>query len=391
MTHPDTPPDPFIIAGIPATNNALYHRIRFLAGDPAAYISIPNRGSTLLIRDIETARARKHARADTVTHLALHEPPEGLSGDRETATAQAAAQILQDHNINAVRADRTLPLAFHHELTSAGIAVRYDPDLGVTERRAKDDAEIEHLAQAQKHTEQIVEHACRVICNATPDTNGILQWSDADGSGPLTAERLRSLIAISLLKLGYEMPHGCVVAPGPHSGDPHERGTGPIRTGEPVVIDVFPRSTETRYHGDCTRTACHGQAPPWLTAMHNAVIDAKQRAQTATHAGATGEQVHRAATAAITAAGFPMGLPPENPDENFASMPHGTGHGTGLDVHEPPLLDLKGPELVAGDALTIEPGLYNPTKGGVRVEDLVIATTTGIVNLNTIHTGLHWN
>jgi Xaa-Pro aminopeptidase len=83
-----------------------------------------------------------------------------------------------------------------------------------------------------------------------------------------------------------------------------------------------------------------------------------------------------------------MGFPNEN---NPTTMPHGTGHGIGLDVHEPPLLDKKGPPLIVGDALTIEPGLYNHQLGGVRVEDLVIVTETGCDNLNQLQEGLVWN
>jgi Xaa-Pro aminopeptidase len=71
-------------------------------------------------------------------------------------------------------------------------------------------------------------------------------------------------------------------------------------------------------------------------------------------------------------------------------MPHGTGHGIGLDVHEPPLIDVGGPELVEGDVLTIEPGLYCKAIGGIRIEDMVAVTKDGIENFNTLQTGLAW-
>ena len=71
-------------------------------------------------------------------------------------------------------------------------------------------------------------------------------------------------------------------------------------------------------------------------------------------------------------------------------MTHGTGHGVGLDVHEPPLLDKNGPPLLLGDALTIEPGLYRRDLGGVRVEDMVIVSEGGCENLNRLSEGLSW-
>lgn len=86
-----------------------------------------------------------------------------------------------------------------------------------------------------------------------------------------------------------------------------------------------------------------------------------------------------------------MGLPPENAPDTFCSMPHGTGHGLGLEVHEPPLLAVGGPPLLSGDVVTIEPGLYCKAWGGVRVEDVVIVRDDGCDNINRLQEGLRWN
>jgi Xaa-Pro aminopeptidase len=72
-------------------------------------------------------------------------------------------------------------------------------------------------------------------------------------------------------------------------------------------------------------------------------------------------------------------------------MTHGTGHGLGLDVHEPPLLDFGGPPLLAGEVLTVEPGLYLPGVGGVRVEDMVVVTEAGFENFNRLPETLDWS
>ncbi|MEE9603063.1 MAG: M24 family metallopeptidase, partial [Thermoguttaceae bacterium] len=76
--------------------------------------------------------------------------------------------------------------------------------------------------------------------------------------------------------------------------------------------------------------------------------------------------------------------------DSHCAITHGTGHGVGLSVHEPPLLDMKGPELVAGDVVTVEPGLYRKDLGGVRLEDIVVVTQQGCENLNRLHEGLDW-
>ena len=103
-------------------------------------------------------------------------------------------------------------------------------------------------------------------------------------------------------------------------------------------------------------------------------------------------EVHDSKTGeVITRYGYAMGLPQEDAPDSYCGMIHGTGHGVGLEVHEPPLLDMRGPELVEGDVLTIEPGLYCRALGGVRVEDMVVVTREGCDNLNCLHEGLDWN
>jgi Xaa-Pro aminopeptidase len=157
-----------------------------------------------------------------------------------------------------------------------------------------------------------------------------------------------------------------------------------------VIVDIFPMVNATHYHGDCTRTVVHGKVPPAVAAMHAAVLEAKDAAEAAVRPGASGEDVHLAAIGVIERHGYATGLPAPDTDPSFTSMVHGTGHGIGLEVHEPPLLDRKGPALVRGDVLTIEPGLYCRAIGGVRVEDMVIVTETGCENINRLPTGLTW-
>jgi Xaa-Pro aminopeptidase len=378
-----------MMAGIPATNSALYRRIRFSVGDPAAYLELPEDGGgaikLLILRDIEMDRARKHAQVDRVACPADYPPETGLSGDRETATAQAAAECVRRAGIRRVRADRSLPLIFVDMLRQAEIAVEYDPDLGVIDRRAKDDQEIAWIRESQSATEDAMEMACRLVARA-----GVAKDATLIHEGEtLTAERVRAAIDHWLLDRGY-VNAPAIVAGGREGADCHNVGSGPLRTGEPVIIDIFPRNRRTLYHGDCTRTVVHGDIPDALAVMHRAVCDAKAAAEAAVRAGATGETVHRTTLAALGAAGFRYGLPPDKAPADFCSLTHGTGHGLGLDVHEPPLLDLKGPELVVGDVVTIEPGLYRLDLGGVRVEDVVVVTADGCENLNHLPEGLDW-
>ncbi len=375
-----------LLAGIPSENPALFHRVRFGVGDPAAWISFQIAGqlrTEFIVRDIEMDRARKTVRVDQVACPADYTPSDGLSGDRATATAQAVAECLKRAGVQSVTTDRTLPYIFAWHIGQLGIAVEYSPELGVIDRRVKDQQEIEWLKDAQKVTEAAMLMACQTVARAPADRYGQLTHEGV----VLTSERLRKMISIYLLEHDYSNTHDSIAATLPHSSDCHERGSGPLVTGQAVIIDIFPRSNATQYWGDCTRTVVHGDASDELINMHTAVVAAKEAAIATARAGVSADDVHGATKAALAKCGylFQRGAISDTP-----IMPHGTGHGIGLEVHEPILLDDNGGTLLAGEALTIEPGLYSRLHGGVRVEDMVVITNNSPLNLNALPEGLDW-
>jgi len=372
-------------AGSPVGNPWLFHRAPFPAGDAAVFFDIPGEGTTLILRDIECDRARRAGVADHIYAPNEFTPDGGLSGDRDTATAQSGAEFAVRHGLKEVWSGRSMPLIFAHFFQERGITVRCDPDLGVLERRAKSEREIEALRQAQRKTEGAIRFACEMIARADADANGDL----SAGGEPLTCERMHGEINMWLLRHGMDTCTS-IVAGGPQGADCHHRGAGRLRTGEPVIVDIFPMDPSSRYYGDCTRSVVHGVIPEIVQRIHDATASAKRAAFAATRAGATGEAVHRAACGVFTELGYPIGMP-ESPGDESIRYVHGTGHGVGLDVHEPPLLDLGGPALVVGDCLTIEPGLYGPSVGGVRIEDMVIVSADRCENLNTLPETLRWD
>jgi len=374
-----------IMAGSPMSNKSLYHAIRFMVHDATIVIDLPDGTRTLILREIEIDRAKKHARADAVFGYTDFIPEGGLSGDRDTGAAQSAAECLRRNNITSVTADRTLPLLYIDAIQSVGIAVSLDSDMGVLDRRVKDEEEVEFLKKAQTVTEGAMQMACETIANASVDAEGNLQLEGE----LLTSERIRVLIDAYLLERNFENAPS-IVAGGSDGGDCHYLGSGPLKTGEPIIIDIFPMDKKTLYNGDCTRTVVHGEIPEEIFQMHLAVIEAKAAAITVAKAGVTGEAVHLETLRVLLNAGYKEGLPPEAAPSEYCSIPHGTGHGIGLDVHEPPLLDRNGHVLLSGDVITIEPGLYSHAIGGVRVEDMVLVTTEGCENFNTLQEGLTW-
>lgn len=377
-----------LLAGIPYTNQTLYHQIRFLVGDPVAYLgNLPPDGeSLLLVRDIELARARQLARADQVGCPQDFAPAEGLSGDREVATAQAVVEVLRQRGVTLVTTDRTLPFLYAAQLQEAGIKLTLDDELGVRARRIKTAEEIEALEQAQKVTGQVMTMACKWI--ATADVNDAGELTQ-DGE-ILTSERVRRRITQFCIDNGFSNVTDSIVASVPHVADCHHHGTGPLKTGLPVVVDIFPRDDSSRYYGDCTRTVVHGTPSDELAKMHRAVVAAKQAACDALQPGMTGDAVHQVTVATLKEHGYEYVPGNAEHDPEVPAMRHGTGHGIGLDVHEPILLSVDGEEILAGEVFTVEPGLYSSTIGGVRVEDMAHVTESGAEILSPLYEGLDW-
>jgi Xaa-Pro aminopeptidase len=127
-----------------------------------------------------------------------------------------------------------------------------------------------------------------------------------------------------------------------------------------------------------TRTFCRGEASETVTEWFDLTHEAMEAALAAVEPGVTGEAVHDAACDVYEAAGLPTLRADESAETGFI---HSTGHGVGLDVHELPQVAPGGAELEPGNVITIEPGLYDPEVGGVRIEDLVVVTDDGCENL----------
>ena len=379
-----------IRAGVSAHNANLFHAMRFEVGDPAAFLEVnadnePTR-KILIIRDVELDRARTTVRgADEISCPADYLPAGGLSSDREIATAQAAAECLRRNGVTRVVGDRSLPLSFAEILREAGLEVVCDFDFGVRSRRQKNAGEIEHIRNSQLVTEGAIRLACETIARAEAGPGGVL----LHGGRELTSERIRALVHHYFVDRGFTGPQ-FIIAGGAHGAIGHHIGHGPLHTGHPVVVDIYPTDCTSHYCGDCTRTVVHGKIPDEIADMHATVLRAKAAAIASIRAGVTGKEVHSVTCRVIEDSGYVTGVPGRERRDNRAILDHGTGHGIGLEVHEPPLLDWKGIELLEGDVVTVEPGLYKAGLGGVRVEDIVAVTAEGCENLNTLPEGLDW-
>ncbi|MFC7199323.1 M24 family metallopeptidase [Halospeciosus flavus] len=351
---------------------------RYLSGfdapDPFVTLYTPEE-TALLVSSLEYGRAKSESRADTVyrwNDFDLRERAQEVG--RETARGDALADFLTEVGVSSVLVPRRFPLFSADALRERDVAVEPDGDEVVEDVRAvKTETEVDHIRVAQKANEAAMRAAEDLIAGAAVE-DGVLHHAGE----PLTSERVREEIEVTLLR------HGCaldetIVACGADAAEPHNRGSGPLGAGEPIIVDIFPRDKETKYHSDMTRTFVRGEPSEDARDFYAVTEAALDAALDALEAGVTGADVHGAVCDVYEDAGYPTLRSDPDTETGFI---HSTGHGVGLDVHESPSVsDRADDELEAGHVVTIEPGLYDPDVGGVRIEDIVVVTEDGYENL----------
>jgi Xaa-Pro aminopeptidase len=346
----------------------------FDAPDPFLTLFTPSE-TAILTSTLEAARAREDSRADHVRRYGDYDFREKRAEHgTDEARAMVVAEFLVEFEVESVAADRRFPLYTADSIRDRGHSVTPDLEDVLEDIRAtKTETEIEHVRDAQLANEAAMAAAETMLADAEVGAEGTLQLE----GDPLTSERIKTAIERTLLDRGYAMDQ-TIVASGADGAVPHERGSGPIAVDEPVIVDIFPRSKTTNYHADMTRTFLKGEPDQRIRAFYETTCEAKSAALDLVEPGVTGEAVHDAVCDVYEAAGYATLRADESTETGFI---HSTGHGVGLDVHEDPSIGPGGEGLEPGHVITIEPGLYDPAVGGVRIEDLVVVTEDGHENL----------
>ncbi|MFC7071448.1 M24 family metallopeptidase [Halobaculum lipolyticum] len=336
----------------------------------------------VLVSGLEYGRARKESHADTVARLSTYDYADRAAEEGRAAALTAVyADFLADLGVESALVPERFPLGVADGLREHGVSVAVDHDDTVeTARAVKTEEELDAVRRATEANEAAMAAAEELIAAADVADDGTLVLAgegDDGGPTPLTSERVAEEIEVTLLR------HGCaldetIVACGADAADPHDRGSGPLDAGESIIVDIFPREKASKYHSDMTRTFSKGEpsdtVAEWFALTHEALDAALE----AVEPGATGAEVHAAVCDVYEDAGHPTLRSDPDTETGFI---HSTGHGVGLDVHEQPGLNPRGGELEAGQVITVEPGLYDPAVGGVRIEDIVIVTEDGYENL----------
>ena len=267
------------------------------------------------------------------------------------------------------------PLGLADRLRAKGVELTPDREFFSERRRVKNETELEGIRKAQRGTEAAMT-AAREMLHAAEASNGTVMLDRE----PLTSERIKARI-IEVFNEHNLVSDEMIVAHGGQAASGHDMGSGPIAPGEPVVIDLFPRDRETGCYADMTRTFVVGEIPDELAEYHRLVHEALRKSLEAVKSGAQGRELYELVCDVFHEAGYPTQLSKQPGEVLSSGFFHGLGHGVGLEVHEPPWLSRDPSQLVAGDVITLEPGLYRQGFGGVRLEDLVLVTDDGAENL----------
>lgn len=341
----------------------LIYRSGFHPVDPVVFLD-EGTSQTLVVPMLEYSRAREEAKRVRVVL------PSELNVPKEEARSLSgwAAHLLKQRKIKRVRVGAFFPAAVLRTLETHGVSVDISEGAMYPERARKTKSEIENIAGSQRAAVAALRAGHHVLREAEITRGGQLRWRGKI----LTSEILRGVIDETLLRAGC-IARDTIVAGGAQAADPHERGHGPLRAGTSIVFDIFPQHKKTGYWGDITRTFCKGRPSPALAHMYQIVLRAQQKALAMIRPGVNGQEVYEMVAAFFEKAGYPTRVK----NGVVRGFFHGLGHGVGLDIHEAPSLSRTDVKLQTGHVVTVEPGLYDPDIGGVRIEDTVVVEAKG--------------
>lgn len=344
----------------------MLYATRMFVGDPFIFLE-QNGKRTIVLSDLEIDRGRRQATVDEILPLSVLEREVQGHTKKAPPFTKVLVHFLRKRGVRSATVPATFPLAYAEELSANRIRVRTTKEnIFWPEREAKTDEELKLMRRALSITESGMARAMEVLRGAKPGRRKKLEWSGRT----LTSEILRAEIDSAILRAGG-LPANTIVAGGDQACDPHERGSGPLFADSLIILDIFPRDAKSGYFGDMTRTVVRGRASDeqrrlWVTVREGQELGLKKMKP-----GTDGLKVHNEIKQLFTDRGFPT----EVRNGKQVGFFHGTGHALGLEIHEFPRFQKT--VFKQGQVLTVEPGLYYPGLGGVRIEDVAVVTSTG--------------
>jgi Xaa-Pro aminopeptidase len=368
-----------------AKNVNMYYLTRFLAPDPFVFVKQVDQDPMIVVSQMELARAKKESIIKDVRSFLDYDYVQIVKSASNPKVGQmkfvAALAKKELGTSQTIYVPPNLSVMLADVLRHEGLNLKPTFDVVEKARETKEPEELEAIKSVQRAVEGATSKAIELISKAEVDTGGELSFREDGKKRPLTAGKVRSVFDHTFADRGCAAEEETIVACGPRSADPHYSGEAEdvLKANQPIVLDVFPKSVRKRYVSDMTRTVVKGKASKVVKSLFETVLQTKNVAVDAIKAGVRGSDMQKLCCSTLEKAGYQTIWGGKQISRGYL---HNLGHGVGLEIHEGPSMSefYKYP-LEEHNVVSVEPGLYDPKIGGVRIEDLVEVTKKGCNNL----------
>jgi len=361
----------------------MYYLSKFLAIDPFMLFKKVGNPPTIVISPMEASRAKKESIVRDVRSFADYDYFNIVKAakDPQIGGMRVQAHVLEKEigKRSLIAVSQSFPALLADFLRSEGFNIRPFHNLVENARETKEPDETKEMIEVQRIAEKVTAEIIDIVANCSVESNGALTFK-ADGKKHfLTSGKIKSIMGHAFLDEGV-LNEDPIISCGPLSAIPHYSGEpdDKLKANQPIIMDIFPQSIRKRYFTDMTRTVVKGKAPKEIKKMFETVFEARDASLEALHAGALGSDMFHLCCNVFEKASYETIRGGKQIEKGFI---HSLGHGVGLTVHESPGMgeNSKIP-LKEHAVVTVEPGLYDPKLGGVRIEDIVEITKEGCRN-----------
>ncbi|GJQ58070.1 MAG: aminopeptidase P family protein [Candidatus Scalindua sp. AMX11] len=349
----------------------MFYATGFLAPDPFVYLQKIDR-KIIVVNDLEIDRAKSQSKTGEVLSLSQYEKIAVEQNKKPPKLIDTVIILLNEVNIKKLIVPENFSIKYADMLRKHGFQLEVKQEPFFSAREVKNEQEIGYMTKTLRMAEKALSKAINTIAKSSIK-NGFLYSKSGKA---ITSESIKKMINVELVKNGCIAKH-TIVSCHEQSCEPHNGGSGPLRANESIIFDIFPKDEETGYYADISRTIVKGKASLSLKSMYNAVLSAQNLVFRFARSGASGSNIHGNVINHFKSLGYTTG----KTKGKMRGFFHGTGHGVGLDIHETPRISRSKYTLRTGNVVTVEPGLYYPGIGGVRLEDTIRITDDGCVNL----------
>ena len=356
----------------------MYYLTGFLAPDPFIYLKKVDEEPLILVNTMEYSRAKKEAQVNKVQSYEEY----GYSkiakseSDPNIGFAKFLASVV-NKNLGiktVICVPPNFSVAVADSLRNEGLTIKPMVDVIEKARETKEPSELEAIKETQSVVEEATKKIIDLIGDTDVDNKGTLVFRENGKKQKLTVGKIKALFGHHFIEKEVVPEQALIVACGPRGSDPHYEGEPEdlLKANLPIILDIYPRNLRSRYWSDMTRTIVKGRASKTIKKMFDTVLDVKNASTDAIRAGVLGSEMQLQCFDILEKAGYDTVRGGKQITKGYT---HGLGHGVGLEIHEGPRMSEFYPfPLEAHNVITVEPGLYDPEIGGVRIEDIVEVT-----------------